>query len=242
MTTQMRADAPLTTSDDSHSGPIRDLAFTRSLLAIGVSITELKRLEFSASELKEAGCSAKDLLRAYSYVDIRNAGFGPLVLLDCGWSGDQFAGAGFTVHELINAGFGAEQLRRLGPSLLKGFFESDSQLDTKWLLDGGFSASELRQYSFDALKLKNAGCNAYQLKHAGFSAHELRQAGIDAAWLLAGGWKAAELASRVDDLAIFSASEMREAGVDAKSLAQLGYTFRDLRHAASVWGSCQTQG
>ena len=252
MAAHMCTDAPLATNEGLQASPIRDLAATRdarSLLANGVSIAELKRLEFSASELKEAGCSAKDLQLTYSFMEIRSAGFEPLVLLDCGWYGDQFAKAGFTSQELINAGFSAEQLSRvIGLSHLKDM--GILQLDISWLLEGGFSANDLRKCNFDALRLKNAGCTVYQLRDAGFPAYELKQAGIDASWLLAGGWKASELSSRVDDLVIFSASEMREAGTDPKSLAQLGYTSHDLQACgysltqlsdAGVQPSCSTR-
>ena len=221
----------LATNEGLHSTPIHDLAAARdvrSLLANGVSVAELKRLECSASELKEAGCSAKDLQLTYSCQDIKSAGFEPLVLLDCGWHGDQFAKAGFTSQELKDAGFSAEQLlRTIGLSHLKDM--GILQLDTAWLLTGGFSAHDLRNCNIDASRLKNAGCNAHELRRAEFSAYELKQAGIGAAWLLAGGWKACELSSRVDDSVIFSASEMREAGTDPKSLAQLGYTLHELQ-------------
>ncbi len=219
-----QADAPIATSE----APVHDLTLTRSLIATGVSISELKRLQFSASILKEAGCSAKDLQHAYSCQDIKAAGFEPLnLLLDhllggCGWRGDQFSG--FTVHELKNAGFSAEQLQKLGSSHLKDM--GISQLDVKWLVDGGFSARELRLLNFDALRLKDAGCS---LRAAHFSACELKNAGFGVTWLLANGWNAAQLASRVNDSAIFSAVEMHEAGADAKSLSRVGYTLQDLR-------------
>ncbi len=219
-----QADAPIATSE----APVHDLALTRTLIATGVSIFELKRLQFSAAELKEAGCSAKDLLHAYSCQDIKAAGFEPLnLLLFCGWKGDQFSKAGFTVHELKNAGFSAEQLQKFDSSHLKDM--GISQLDLKWLVDGGFSALELRLFNFDALKLKNAGCDAYQLRAAHFSVYELKTAGFGVAWLLANGWNASELTSRVDGAAIFSAVEMHEAGADAESLYRVGYTLQDLR-------------
>ena len=220
-------DVPVATSEGLHIAPAHDLAATRSLLAAGASIAELQRLQYSASELKEAGCSAKDLCPTYSYQDIKAAGFEPLVLLDCGWTGNHFFLAGFNLLDLKNAGFSAEQCRSL-------FSQNDllnmgiSQLDIKWLLEGGFHAGELQRLNFDAMMLKNAGCPAYQLRGV-FSVYELKQAGIGAAWLLANGWTADELASRVDDLAIFSISEMREAGAHANSLAQIGYTLQDLR-------------
>ena len=231
------ADAPIATSER----PVCDLAATRLLLTSGVSIVELKRLQVSASELKEAGCSAKDLQNIYSCKEIKCAGFEPLILLDCGWRGDQFSSAGFTVHELKNAGFSAQQCKRDW-----GFSDQNlrdmgiSQLDIAWLHKGGYYVRDLvSSLNFDAMQLKNGGYTALELRGekggvslaltTGFSAYELKQAGIGAAWLLAGGWRAAELASRVDDLAIFSVSEMREAGVDAATLTQIGYSLQDLQ-------------
>jgi serine/threonine protein kinase len=207
----------------------------RLLLANGVSLNELDRIGYSAAELKEDGCSAKDICDYFPTEVIKDLGFSPLLLLECGSENFKklhgFFTAGYTIHELKNAGFSAQQFLALvnyGDFQSQQYITSISELDVKWLIEGGFSFSVLRRCNFDASTLANSGCNAQQLKDAGFTVQQLKQAGLAPKWLLAGGWTAAELSSRLGDSATFSVSEMHEAGADPKSLAECGYTRRDL--------------
>ncbi len=127
--------------------------------AEGVSaLTVRQTLGCSASQLKAAGYTAKDL---------KDAGFTAAELKDAGFSAKDLKDAGFNSAELKNAGVSAKDMR-------------DAGLTAQQIKDAGYTPSDLRNAGFTADQLKAAGFDDAALRKAGFTIPETTVAGLAA--------------------------------------------------------------
>ena len=101
---------------------------------------------------------------------------------------------------------------------------ASSQLSIKQLRDGGFRASELREYGYSVANLRvPGGYSVDELLEGGFRAYECKQSGVSARRLRKAGYSAAELKE-----AWFSASQLKAAGYSAEALKSAGFSAADL--------------
>jgi hypothetical protein len=197
------------------------------LLAEGCSESELKRMNFTASQMKNAGCSVQQLKAGeFSVAELKSAGFDVGSLLAGGCSVSELKNVNFTASQMKNAGCSVQQLKReFGLAELRA-----ASFDVAALLSAGFILFEMRTAGFSASSLKAAGCGAEKLKGAGFTASDLRDAGFDLVALDQAGYTTEDLKNakftdaEISKTATFASSEtaMRAVRVCFVALTSLG--------------------
>jgi uncharacterized protein YjbI with pentapeptide repeats len=175
-------------------------------LEIGCSAMQLKFLQFSAAELKNAG---------YDLPSLVAAGYSAKELLAAEFTAAHCKSAGCTAQQLRVAEFTAAELKAVGydlPTLVAGGYSLPELKSAKFTASqckkAGFSAQQLKEAQFTVAELKAAGCSVQQLRDALFSAAELKAAGCNLMSLVAANFEAIALVQ-----AGFSQEELAAAGV-----------------------------
>jgi hypothetical protein len=179
----------------------------RSLLAIGLDVSNLKKIGFSALQLKRAGCDPQQLVHGgfsalevikgcdFSVKDLlvldvpalKSAGLDALQLKDAGCSLKKLLEGKFLIADLKLAGFSPRDFMEAGVWVGDLI---EAKYDTHFILTAGYDAAVLRAHGFTATDVKNAGYSAQQMANSstkdkygdekvGFSVDELRAAGFD---------------------------------------------------------------
>ena len=193
------------------------------LRAAGCSIVDIMPLQYSATELKQAGFSACELRDSMYYEEIQQVGFsseeltsanypagilstvfqlGANDLLRAGYPAEDVARAGYSVGALKNAGLSATSLRGAG-------FYANSML-------GHFSMHELREAGYPASDFRSREVKS--LLEAGYSIRELKEANFDF------------LVKACRDLGVI-AGELRAEGFSAVQLLRGGYNLKEMSRA-----------
>lgn len=139
-------------------------ATVQELLHGGWAVQQL-RCKFTASQLKDAGFTLRDLCAeplAFAAQELRQAGFVAM----------QLNGSGFTLKVLKTAGFTALELKEAGFSL-------------RHLCESGFDVLELKGAQFSATQLNEVGFTVRDMKGAGgvCDGHRFHGAAIEGRWL-----------------------------------------------------------
>ena len=233
-----------------YSGTSVSLSSDGNIVAIGASRNDgnvnasghvrVYKYGLSASTLREAGATVRDLICLYNNSEILEAGYTIEQLTVPLFSASELLAAGNTLTDLKNGGTNAAELHEDGYSFdqlrLAGFSAVDcrnANMSNSEIVASGFSITQLREGGISAKRMKNAGYNARelyengypvsQLFKAGYSASEIRLAGVDALQARFGGIKNGELKT-----AGYTVEEYKAASYKASRMKDAGYTRAEL--------------
>lgn len=133
----------------------------------GFTAKELKSAAFGAAELRGAGFSVSQLRAADFKADtIRAAGYSVKEMAS-GFSTRELSNVGFTAKELKAGGLAARELRSAG-----GF-------KVKMIKDAGYTIEEMKAAGIHAKELEKVGCTLPEMLDGGFTASDLREDGYE---------------------------------------------------------------
>ena len=190
----------------------------RSLPGQGVArrqllIPDLKAGGYRLSELKEAGCCARDLARGRAK-RLREAGFPPTssarmasVRASCGWR--ELAARSSSLS------YSCEELERVAPQAAQG-----GSFSVDVLRGTGLSADQMQDVGFTVAQLRAGGYTPSEVTSASFSSEELRLGGYSAEQLSAAGLSVKELKT-----AGFALKDLQAIGCAAWKLRDAGYSL-----------------
>jgi hypothetical protein len=247
--TQLGTDIDGEASGDE-SGTSVSLSSDGSIVAIGAPTNDANgndsghvrvyKYGISASTLKDADASARDLTRLFSYNEVLNLGYTTEQLTVPLFGVSELIAAGYTLTNLKNGGANAAELHKDGYSFdqlrVAGFSAADCRnggMSNSELPTSGFSIKQLRIGGLSAKRMKNAGYNARELYENGYpvpdlfeadySASEIRQAGVNALQARFGGIKNSQLKT-----AGYTVEEYKAASYKASRMKEAGYTREEL--------------
>ena len=202
---------------------IKTLLAAETLHDVGFPPSTLLAIDYTPSELKEGGYSARSMLEeaglsherlhgelGYSPTELRAAGLSAANLGRLGVTAAECRAAGCSASELKAAGYPLKHLRTAEYPVEELF---PSNYGILALFNAGYTAAELRAL------VRDKACTTFDLKAAGYSAASLREGGFDAKRCFNAGYDATECTE-----AGWTLGELKQAGFDAKSLKRAGHS------------------
>jgi hypothetical protein len=200
----------------------------------------LKRAGYTASEVRSAGFSLKEL-QLSSTADVKE-------LHAAGCSLQEFKDAGTPVVFLRGAGFLFLELIRAGYSLAESFPYSKKQLmqqlgySLQELKDGGvpvgllYSVKQMKELGFSLQEMKDGGVSPGDLKYLGYSLAQLKQVGYSCGDL----WQIC--LSREEIGSIFSPMELQQGGLTVSQFRSRGFPLSELKQLGFLAGDLRCGG
>ena len=220
---------------------LKDAGFTLDdFIDLGYNAIELNNVGFTLDNFKGARFVPEKIKEVFTLKQLKDAGFSVKYLANdkVGFSLQELSAKInisvpqtsdnriFTAPDLVKAGFSLRQLKETGFTAE----ELRPVFTLKLLNEAGFNAQDLKDAGFSLKELKDAGFNAQDLKDAGFSLKELKDAGFSLQELSAKIYTSGPQASNVSDKRIFTAKELKDE-FNAKDLKDAGFTASELKDA-----------
>lgn len=182
------------------------------LKSCGYTVGELRATGYTAGELRR--CLDSLQKRAVASTHWQN------ICRDPNLTGSLLLSAGFSVAEMLEAGFYTSHLRIIGCSLAS--FQA-SNVPVEDIIQAGFTALEFLECGYTLQQLQKMSFSAGQLKNAQRWPLELRAAGYTATQLKMAGYSLAQVREA------FSLQELVDAGYTAWVLGKSGFSMKELR-------------